>query len=118
MSRIAVCCVLATLAIAPAASATTGAGSGGGRIAFSTGFVLPYEDRDVGAQVYTVHPDGSRLRQLTHVQGGHDAANPAWSPDGRRIVYQSNPAGEYALWVMNGDGSGQHPAAARPRLGR
>ena len=52
----AVCCVLATLAIAPAASATTGAGSGGGRIAFSTGFVSPYEDRDVGAQVYTVQP--------------------------------------------------------------
>ena len=36
-------------------------------------------------QIYTVNPDGTALRQVTH-----DAAvkfNPDWSPDGRRIVY-------------------------------
>src|SRR5437868_254499 len=79
-----------------------------GQIAFSTGFVLPYGDRDVGSQVFVVNPNGTGLKQLTHVAGGHDAADPAWSPDGRRIAFQSNPTGEYDLWVMNRDGSGQH----------
>ena len=91
-----------------AAAGPAGAKSSNGRIAFSTGFVLPYGDRDVGSQVFTVNPGGGGLRQLTHVAGGHDAADPAWSPDGRRIAYQSNPTGEYDLWVMNADGSNQH----------
>jgi TolB protein len=93
--------------MAAAVGSATAGGAGPGRVAFSTGFVLPYGDRDVGAQVYRVNPDGSRLVQLTHVKGGHDAANPAWSPSGRRIAYQSNPSGEYDLWVMNGDGTRQ-----------
>jgi dipeptidyl aminopeptidase/acylaminoacyl peptidase len=102
-----VLCLLSVVVALESADAA-GARSSNGRIAFSTGFVLPYGDRDVGPQIFVVNPVGTGLQQLTHVAGGHDAANPAWSPDGRRIVYQSNPAGEYDLWVMNGDGSGQH----------
>ena len=30
-------------------------------------------------------------------------SNPVWSPDGRRIAFESN----WQLWVMNADGSGQ-----------
>jgi TolB protein len=89
-------------------AASPAAGTSNGRIAYSTGFVLPYGDRDVGSQVFVVDPDGTGLHQLTHVAGGHDAADPAWSPDGRRIAYQSDPGGEYDLWVMNGNGTGQH----------
>jgi Tol biopolymer transport system component len=107
MRRI-VACLTAVVAVGLFASGSAGADGLTGRIAFSTGFVIPYQDRDVGSQVWTVNPDGSALRQLTHVAGGRDAAEPAWSPDGSRIAYQSDPTGEYDLWVMNGDGSRQH----------
>ncbi len=39
---------------------------------------------------------------------------PAWSPNGQSIVFLSNrtdadDAGPWRLWVMNADGSNQHP---------
>jgi Tol biopolymer transport system component len=102
--------VLAMLFSIPA-SATTVVN---GRIAYSNFFVFPNGDRDVGAQIFTVNPNGTGERQLTHVAGGHDAADPKWSPDGTKIAYQSNPTGEYDLWLMNGDGTGQHRILADP----
>jgi len=108
MRRMLACCA-AVVAVGLCTSGSAGAAGTNGRIAFSTGgFVLPYGDRDVGAQVWSVAPDGSGLRQLTHVKNGNDAANPAWSPDGSRIAYQSDPTGEYDVWVMNADGTNQH----------
>jgi Tol biopolymer transport system component len=101
-------CLTAVIAVGLCVSGSAGAAGTSGRIAFSTGFVIPFGDRDVGAQVWSVMPDGTALRQLTHVTGGRDAADPAWSPDGARIAYQSNPSGEYDLWVMKADGTGQH----------
>jgi hypothetical protein len=32
--------------------------------------------------------------------------NPAWSPDGRTLVFESNLEGKYTLFVINADGSG------------
>ncbi|MCL6649286.1 MAG: hypothetical protein K6U89_13240 [Chloroflexi bacterium] len=44
-------------------------------------------------------------RQLTQGRGNH--LRPAWSPDGRQIAYQANDGGgNYAIWVINRDGSG------------
>jgi hypothetical protein len=34
-------------------------------------------------------------------------SNPAWSPDGTRIVFERNNAGNHEIIVMNADGSGQ-----------
>jgi Tol biopolymer transport system component len=39
-----------------------------------------------GAQLFTVHPNGHNLRQITHRPG--EAFNPDWSPDGRKITYE------------------------------
>ena len=33
--------------------------------------------------------------------------NPAWSPDGSRIAYESTRSGNSEIWVMNSDGTGE-----------
>jgi dipeptidyl aminopeptidase/acylaminoacyl peptidase len=46
-----------------------------------------------------------------------DAANdlrPFWSPDGKQIVFFSNRAGTYDIWIMNADGSSQRPLTQGP----
>ncbi|MDX6325972.1 MAG: TolB protein [Nocardioidaceae bacterium] len=100
---------LVGLLLVPSSGASTGATrlptSGGvatvgqtanGRIAFA--------DNKTG-QVYAVNPDGSGLIQLTHVGTGRFAAQPAWSPDGRHIVFTKlNPQGFFRLWVMEANG--------------
>jgi Tol biopolymer transport system component len=56
-------------------------------------------------QVFRIDADGSGLTQLTHGHGiDNDSAS--WSPDGSKIVLKRAGSGEYAIWVMNADGSG------------
>ena len=52
----------------------------------------------VTADLYVMAPDGTRLRLLAR-----NAAQPAVSPDARRIAFVRG----FAIWVMNRDGSGQ-----------
>ena len=84
-------------AASPAAEAAAVAN---GRIAFSG-------DPSVHSNVYTINPDGTGRRQLTHVGTKQAAGNPDWSPDSTKIVYISNQTGAYRIWVMNADGTGQ-----------
>jgi TolB protein len=84
-----------------------------GRIAYSVGDISPF-NQAANSQVFTVNPDGSGRRQLTHVAAGRTAGSPAWSPDGSRIVYVSDVRGDLELWLMRADGSGQHPVASDP----
>jgi TolB protein len=62
------------------------------------------------ANVFTVRPDGSHLVAVTHHSGGAvNATNPAWSPDGNKIVFvqvPSGPLGYADIFTMNADGSG------------
>ena len=65
-------------------------------------------------------------RNLTRPPGG--GRNPAWSPDGRRIAFLTGRDGNFEVYVMNADGSGQRnltrkqgttwPGSGRPRVGR
>ena len=58
-----------------------------------------------GVQIYTVRPNGKDLQQITFLSG--DAVAPAWSPNGRRIVFEHRAPGECAnVAVMNADGNG------------
>jgi Tol biopolymer transport system component len=59
-------------------------------------------------QIYTMNPDGTALVQATHVSKGHTAADPAWSPDGTKIAFDSDVSGQVRLWVMGASGSHPH----------
>jgi Tol biopolymer transport system component len=84
-----------------------------GRIFFSTGYLFPDPD-PAGAtpQVYSVRPDGSGLRALTHVSDDATAGDPSASPDGRTIAYVSNEDGDFALRTMTRTGRHQHTILA------
>jgi TolB protein len=67
-------------------------------------FTSPSPSSQLG-QVYRISADGSGLTQLTHGTG-IDADSPSWSRDGSKIVLKRAGSAEYAIWVMNADGSG------------
>jgi TolB protein len=104
--------LLALVSTSPAsAGAEPGGVEGTGRIAFSTGFIQPFPDLSGHSQVFTVNPDGTDQRQLTHVPDGSFAGDPDWSPDGSQIAYVSNESGNFSVMVMNADGTDQHQVA-------
>ena len=56
------------------------------------------------SDIYTVHPDGSGLTNLTNNPAFE--INPFWSPDGTRIAFQSDRDGNLEIYLMKFDGSG------------
>jgi len=50
-----------------------------------------------------IKSDGTGLQQLTN--DVYKDRYPRWSPDGRRIAFQSNRSGKTEIWVINPDGS-------------
>jgi TolB protein len=69
------------------------------------------DGQHASSNVFTIRPDGSGLRQLTHSRGGNvNNGADSWSPDGKRIAFVSNRGGgAYEICVMNADGT--HPTA-------
>ncbi len=81
------------------------------------GSALAQSDRDGGSRiafiqgpdVYTMKPDGSDVKQLTHVGENTSALWASWSPDANQIVFaEFPPSGPSQLWLMKADGSNQH----------
>ncbi|MBA2306245.1 MAG: PD40 domain-containing protein [Acidobacteria bacterium] len=59
-------------------------------------------------EIYVINADGSDLVRLTgNAESGVPGSdvNPAWSPKGDRIAFESNRTGQPEIWVMNADGS-------------
>jgi Tol biopolymer transport system component len=54
-----------------------------------------------GSHVFVTR--GGSLVQLTY--GSHSELAPAWSPDGRRLAFQSNRDGNWEVYVADADGS-------------
>ena len=92
----------------------------GARIAFATdsGYLqlqrtgafasLDEENMDI----YAIGADGTGAQRLTAQTGDvdrhfcDDQLDPAWSPDGTKIAFSSNHAGNFEIYVMNANGSG------------
>ena len=64
-------------------------------------------------QLWLTTADGGDPLQLTY--GEFDATSPRWSPDGRRIAYVSNEAGNTALWTVDVPGGRRRRVEARTR---
>jgi uncharacterized protein YgiM (DUF1202 family) len=72
-----------------------------------------------GWNIYRLNANGTGRIQLTEtplwetaLPGNDKAWNnvaPAWSPDGSQIAFVTDRTGQWEIWVMNADGSNQHP---------
>jgi TolB protein len=79
----------------------------GKKIAFSS-------DRDGNREIYSMNADGSGQTRLTNDAGkvadislDFLDADPAWSPDAKKIAFESTRDGDYEIYTMNEDGSDQ-----------
>jgi TolB protein len=78
----------------------------GRRIAFTS-------ERDGNREIYVMNADGTGQTRLTNTGGkvanlltdGVDE-NPVWSPNGKRIAFDSTRDGQFEIYAMNADGSG------------
>src|SRR3972149_2208191 len=55
-----------------------------------------------GFQIYLMNPNGTGVQQITTAGVNED---PAWSPEGRHLVFTSNRSGRKEIYVMHADGS-------------
>jgi Tol biopolymer transport system component len=90
---------LLALMLAAGATATQGMARNGlmWRVALTS-------NREGDSEIYSMNPDGSGARRLTH-SPKYDGAGP-WSPDGTKMLFYSQRSGGQ-VWVMNADGSAQ-----------
>ena len=73
-------------------------------------FYGKYDNRKTWS-IHTVNTDGTNMQRLTHSTNVWDSA-PAWSPDGKTIVFAREYADSFdewqeEVWLMNADGSEQ-----------
>jgi Tol biopolymer transport system component len=62
----------------------------------------------VGANIFTIHPDGTGFRQLTHYPAGTNAFAGSYSPNGQWIVFRLEQNNRFALSRMRDDGHNLH----------
>jgi Tol biopolymer transport system component len=69
-----------------------------------------HESGGAQGQLYVIRPDGTGMRQLTHVKEGTWLGSAAFSPDGKWITFaMAGRGGAADVFVMRTDGSGIRP---------
>lgn len=110
-----------TLASAPTAIAARAAGpQGSKRVTITEGTNIAVAAApdgktlafDLYGVIWTLPVAGGGAKRLT--DDLTDGAQPDWSPDGKRLVFQSYRDGTFQIWTVNADGSGltQHTRGA------
>jgi Tol biopolymer transport system component len=75
-----------------------------------TGKMLFWSNSDGNYEIYSMNADGTDIKQLTFTDFD-ELGNPvynaraSWSPDGRKIVFESNRHGDYEIYTMSPNGS-------------
>jgi TolB protein len=68
--------------------------------------------------IFLMRADGTSLRRLTRTQGSESSFGeehgPAWSPDGRTLLFVSNRDGNWELYAIRPDGSGERRLTRTP----
>jgi Tol biopolymer transport system component len=68
------------------------------------------EDESKQSDFWTVRPDGTDLRRLTHFEPGTIVVSASYSSDGKWIVHATNGVDDNAdIFIMRADGSGNRP---------
>ena len=116
-SKMASGVIRTTVVTATAAACLIGVPTSGATFRGANGLLVYQAQAGKHIQLFTIRPEGTGRRQITHLRDS-DALNPAWSPDGRRIVF----ARDYAVGTghehldivtVNADGGGLHGMALR-----
>jgi TolB protein len=76
-------------------SATGGTASTNGQIVFRRWF----DPDQTKSAIFTMNPDGSHVRQLTHPPEGTHDDTPVWSPDGTKVAFYRSATG-YGSRIM------------------
>src|SRR4051794_11622327 len=74
------------------------------------------DDQQTTGAVFTINPDGTGERQVTHPPALALDDQPAWSPDGKLIAFTrcraERPCG---MWTVHPDGNAPRPALQCPK---
>ena len=102
MKQLAVALVVGLSALAGAAvHAAHGAAGTAGRIVYTR--QDPYDGGR--GQLYLANANGTGLVALTNTGYGANNSQPAWSPNGSQIAFESNRRGDTDLWTIAPDAS-------------
>ena len=69
--------------------------------------IVSYAEENSNLQLYRVHEDGSSRRAIT--DGRHSCMMPAWSPDGKQVVYVRQDKEGLNLWLCDPEGKNHKP---------
>ncbi|MCP4726408.1 MAG: hypothetical protein GY863_15290 [bacterium] len=74
----------------------------GQKIAFGSAI---FDSGSLKGDVYIINTDGNYKIKITDTNGKFVSENPYWSPEGTRIVFQSNRGGNFQLYSIDTNGN-------------